>query len=113
MTRETFFEWYPQFRDTVPEAVLTDILRRANARFGEYGEDTEAARQLFAAHRVVMHLRAAASGGERPSRITGKRVGEVQVSYAAPASAGDFEETVYGMELLGLARLHFGTKYVE
>ena len=116
LTPEELAAWYPQFAAFLPAAVLTGVLEQANARFGDFGADTGEARRLYAAHKLTLYSRAAGSGGETGVRITGKKVGEVQITYASPVSAqtafADLTETAYGLELLSLLRLHGRTKYV-
>ena len=113
---ETLAAWYPQFAGFTPAAVLTGILEQANARFSDFGSDTDEARRLYAAHKLTLYSRAAAGGGSLQPRITGKKVGEVQVSYASPSSAqsafGELSETAYGLELLSLIRSHSWPRYV-
>ncbi len=116
LTAEELAAWYPSFAEFSPAIVLTDILEQANARFGDFGADAGEARRLYAAHKLTLYSRANARGGEPGMRITGKKVGEVQVAYASSVSAqsafADLTETAYGLELLSLLRLHSRTRYV-
>ena len=117
MTDTEFLLFYPQF-SAIPTLVLQETVRDANARFGNFEEDTEPARCLFTAHRLTLYARASAPSGASTESlstagssqsITGKRVGEVSVSYASPqtsSSATDLTLTVYGQQLLPLLVLH-------
>ena len=130
MTSEEFFAFYPQFAGVFPEPVTAAFVTAANLRFGDFLEDAEDARRLYTAHRLTLYARtmpagtgqtaaswaglASAGSGER---ITGKRVDDVAISYAAPASGGsdaltDLKETVFGLQLLTLLRLHGWPRYV-
>ena len=132
ITREDFIAFYPIFAGFEPETVMTEYLRQANARFGDFGEDAEEARRLYAAHRLTMYARVAlpegqessmqviASAGEKRQRIASKKVGEVAVTYATSSSNGgsvstafaDLTETDYGLQLIGLIRMHSFGRYV-
>ena len=117
MTDTDFLLFYPQF-SAIPTLVLQETVRDANARFDTFQEDTEPARRLFIAHRLTLYARASAPSGASTEvlstagsgrSITGKRVGEVSVSYAAPASSSDRTDltlTVYGQQLLPRLALH-------
>lgn len=132
ITREDFIAFYPIFAGFKPEIVMTAYLRQANARFGDFGEDAEEARRLYTAHRLTMYARAAlpegqessmrviVSAGEKQQRIASKKVGEVAVTYATSSSNGgsvstafaDLAETDYGLQLIGLIRMHSFGRYV-
>ena len=132
ITREDLITFYPIFAVFEPEIVMTEYLRQANARFGDFGEDAEEARRLYAAHRLTMYARVAlpegqqssmrviADAGEKRQRIASKKVGEVAVTYATSSSIGgsvstafvDLPETDYGLQLLGLIRMHSFGRYV-
>ena len=116
LTAEELTAWYPPFAAFTPAIVLTGILEQANARFGDFGADAGEARRLYAAHKLTLYSRAAARGGETGGRVTGKKVGEVQIAYASAGSAqsafADLTETAYGLELLSLLRLHGRSRYV-
>ena len=127
-----FIAFYPQFRGFTPEAVVTEYLRQANARFSDFGVDADEARRLFTAHRLTLYSRTAlpegsatptyavlAAAGEKLSEVSSKKVGEVQVSYSTSSSASsastsfaDLPETVYGLQLLSLIRLHRSPRYI-
>ena len=107
---------------------------QANARFASFtAEDAAEARRLFTAHKLTLYARTAlpegsapsrtllAEAGMPPQRITGKKAGEVSVTYAAgssPASSAaatglaDLPETAYGLQLLSLIRQYRRTVYV-
>ncbi len=123
MTRNLFLSLYPQFAEGLPAAVTDWYLDLANARFDVFGPEAEHARALYLAHRLTLYARAKpgegggiASGGALPQRITGKRVGDVSVTWsaAAPAAAAfpDLTETAFGLELLSLIRMHSRSRYI-
>ena len=130
MTEEEFLTFYPQFGGAFPDAVLAAFVDSANRRFGDFDGDAEEARRLLTAHRLTLYARtvpAPAAGGASSSfaqlaasgdggRITGKRVDDVSVTYGAGFSASgspaDLGETVYGLQLLGLLRLHAFPVYI-
>ncbi len=131
MTESDFLTFYPQFSGAFPDAVLAAFTESANRRFNDFDEDAEEARRLLTAHRLTLYARtvpAPAAGGASSSfahlaasgsaeRITGKRVDDVSVTYssgssAASGSLADLGETVYGLQLLSLLRLHAGPVYV-
>lgn len=134
ITREEFLAFYPQFSAFEPALVLDTFLLQANARFSSFGEDAAEARRLYAAHKLTLYAKSAppegteasmavlASAGEKQQQITSQKVGEVAVTYASSsssssASAGrtslaDLPETVYGLQLLALIRMHVFGMYV-
>ena len=133
ITEADFLAVYPWFSSFSEGVVLTEYLRQANARFGDFGADTEEARRLFAAHKLTLYSASsppesvtptpavlASAGRGAMQEIASKKVGEVQVSYstssaaAASVSTGlcDLKETVYGLQLLSLLRLYGFAKYI-
>ena len=134
MTEASFLAFYPQFSSFSQGVVLSEYLRQANARFSDFGEDTDEARRLYVAHKLTLYSASCPPEGiDTPSRaqiaaagrgamreVASKKVGEVQVSYstsssvAATVSTGlaDLKETVYGLQLLSLIRLYGFAKYV-
>jgi hypothetical protein len=46
LTSEAFLAFYPQFSTFAEVVVLPEYLRQANARFSNFGPDTEEARRL-------------------------------------------------------------------
>ncbi len=131
MTAQDFIAFYPQFASYASSPVLAEYVRQANARFALFGADAEEARRLYTAHSLTRYLSAlppeAAPGEAVPAaalaeagvrrEITGKRAGEVSVTYAAGESAAagglpDLGGTVFGSRLLLLLRLHSRTEYV-
>ena len=139
LTQEAFLAFYPQFRHFSPAPVLTEALRRANARFEDFAGDAEEARRLFTAHHLTLYAMTAppssvppsssdplppeviASAGraETSGKIASKRVGEVQVSYASSSALradgtalSALTQTLYGEQLLTLLRLHGGSRYI-
>ena len=134
MTREEFLAFYPQFSSFTPGVVLTEYIRQANARFGDFGEDTEEARRLYTAHRltlyaftvppegasVTMAVIASAGKAQGASQVASKKVGEVQITYSTSSNSSvkvsselaDLAETEFGVQLLTLIRQHSFTRYV-
>ena len=134
ITREEFLAFYPQFVAVEPVLVLDAFLRQANARFSSFGEDAPEARRLYTAHKLTLYAKSAppegtessmaviASAGEKQQQIASQKVGEVAVTYAVSSSSSsatagsaaqaDFSETLYGVQLLALIRLHSFGMYV-
>ena len=130
MTEASFISWYPQFESFAPAFVLRETVSRASGLFaGMEPEDAEEARRLYTAHRLTLYAlaqpesgtgpqAAAAAGTTALQRVASRKVGEVSVTYAENASAGqagsftDLAETVWGIQLLGLMRLYSGTRYI-
>ena len=134
MTETEFISYYPQFAGFTPAFVLSSCIAQANARFSAFtAEDAEEARRLYTAHKLTMYARTAlpdgivatkeqiAAAGQPPQRITGKKAGEVSVTYAAGASSAssaastvlaDLPETTFGLQLLSLIRLHSRSVYI-
>ena len=110
---------------------LLGYVEEANLRFSDFGEDAEAARRLYVAHRLTLYAKtmpatagavsysALASAGDG-SRITSKKVDGVAVTYSSGTSSSassesefaDFDETIYGMQLLALIRMYSYTRYI-
>ena len=124
MTRSEFLAFYPQF-SAVSASVIDTYLTQAEAHFTDLDEDTEEATRLFVAHKLTLYARSSSASGSSAEalssagsglQITGKRVGEVSVSYSsAPASASDHSDlslTVYGQQLFPLLKLHGYSRYV-
>lgn len=134
MTETEFISYYPQFAGFTPAFVLSSCIAQANARFSAFtAEDAEEARRLYAAHKLTLYARTAlpdeivatkeqiAMAGQPPQRITGKKAGEVSVTYAAGASSAssaastalaDLPETTFGLQLLSLIRLYSRSVYI-
>ena len=135
MTTADFLAFYPQFDGVYPDIVLDSYVSLANARFDEYGEDTEEARRLYTAHKLTLYAKTVPSRGEDVSagssysslasagdgaRVTSKRVENVAVTYSSgggsSSSAGtgleDLTETEYGLQLLALIRRFAYSRYV-
>ena len=134
MTESEFKSYYPQFAGFTPAFVLSSCIAQANARFSSFAaEDAEEARRLYAAHKLTLYARTAlpdeivatkeqiAMAGQPPQRITGKKAGEVSVTYAAGASSAssaastvlaDLPETTFGQQLLSLIRLYSRSVYI-
>ena len=131
MSAEDFTAFYPQFSGFTPAAVLEEYIRQANARFSGFApEDAEEARRLYTAHKLTMYARAAppaadgtdarytyvqlAEAGQARQKITGKKAGEVSVTYSSGASSSvsvktgpaDLAETDFGLQLLSLIRTY-------
>ena len=133
LSQSDFLAFYPQFSSFSQGVVLTEYLRQANARFGDFGEDAEEARRLYVAHKLTLYSASTPPEGVTPTpaviatagrgamqEVASKKVGEVQVSYstsssvAASVSTGlnDLKETVYGLQLLSLIRLYGFARYI-
>ena len=130
MTEASFLSWYPQFESFTPAFVLRETVSRASGMFaGMEPEDAEEARRLYTAHRLTLYALAQPESGTGPhaaavagktalQRVASRKVGEVSVTYAENASAGqagcftDLAETAWGIRLLGLMRLYPGTRYI-
>ena len=133
LTPESFLAFYPQFSSFSRGVVLPEYLRQANARFGNFGEDAEEARRLYAAHKLTLYSAGTPPEGVTPTsavlatagrgamqEVSSKKVGEVQVSYSTSSSVttsvstglADLKETVYGLQLLSLIRLYGFARYV-
>ena len=137
MTASDFLNFHPQFAGAVPPIVLQHYVTLANARFDEFAEDTEEARRLYIAHKLTLWVKTvpvSAEGGGSSStvstaalaaagdgtRITGKRVENVSVTYSSGGDGGTsgsaaFEEltgTIYGQQLLSLLKLCSWPRYV-
>ncbi len=132
LSKAEFLEFYPQFSSFTPDVVLLEFLRQANARFSDFGEDTEEARRLYTAHKLTMYATTslpaeteptmdmiAAAGKGSQNRIASKKVGEVTVTYSntnavsgAAASLQDLNETVYGLQLISLLKMYGFGRYI-
>lgn len=134
MTVSDFLAFYPQFTGVFPEVVLNAYVESADLRFDEFGEDADEARRLLVAHRLTLYARtvpaslegqggvtsySALSSAGDGTKITSKKVDDVAITYASGNSGGgsatgltDLEETTYGLQLLGLLRLHSCPRYV-
>ena len=132
LSQSDFLAFYPQFSSFSQGVVLTEYLRQANARFGDFGEDAEEARRLFVAHKLTLYSASTPPEGVTPTpaviatagrgamqEIASKKVGEVQVSYSTSSAVAasvstsfcDLKETVYGLQLLSLLRLYGFAQY--
>ena len=133
LTPSDFLAFYPQFSSFSQGVVLTEYLRQANARFGDFGEDTEEARRLYVAHKLTLYAAGTPPDGVTPTpaviatagrgamqEVASKKVGEVSVSYNNSSSAAgsvqtglaDLTQTVYGLQLLSLIRMYGFAKYI-
>ena len=131
MTEAAFLSWYPQFSSFTPAVVLRETVSRANGLFsGMEPEDAEEARRLYTAHQLTLYAlalpdenntsprTAAAAAKEALRHSTGKKVGEVSVTYGSSSSAmrstnlADLPETAYGIRLLTLLRMYSQSRYV-
>ncbi len=134
MTAAEFLAFYPQFSSVIPEVVLSSIVASANLRFDEFDEDAEEARRLYTAHKLTLYAKtmpaafeseggvtsfsALASAGDG-TKITGKKVDDVSITYASSAASSssasglsELTETIYGVQLLTLLRIHSFPRYV-
>ena len=133
LTAEAFLVFYPQFSSFSQGVVLPEYLRQANARFGDFGEDTEEARRLYTAHKLTLYSASTPPDGVTPTpaviatagrgamqEVSSKKAGDVSISYdttssvAASVSTGlaDLKETVYGLQLLSLIQMYGVAQYI-
>ncbi len=133
LTPSAFLAFYPQFSSFSQGVVLAEYLRQANARFFDYEEDVDEARRLYVAHKLTLYAAVCLPEGVTPSpaviasagrgamqEVASKKVGEVSVSYntsssvSASVSTGlaDLKQTIYGLQLLSLIRMHGFAKYI-
>ena len=133
MTSADFLAFYPQFQSFTPGIVLTEYLAQANARFSDFGAATDEARRLYVAHRLTIYAASvptesgtvtkealAEAGRTSRQEVSSKKVGEVAVTYghssmASSVSSGlsDLAETIFGLQLLSLLRIHGFGKYIR
>ena len=134
ITQSSFLAFYPQFQPYAQGVVLTEYLRQANARFSDFGDDADEARRLLVAHRLTLYAGASLPEGATPTpariadagrglrqEISGKKVGEVSVTYSQSSASSravttafqDLPETTFGLQLLSLLRLYGFSKYIE
>ena len=136
MTAADFLSFYPQFSEVIPPAVLDAYVGAANLRFTDFDDDAEEARRLYIAHKLTLYAKtmpASSSSGSSAassyaslssagdgSKITSKKVDGVSVTYASGTSSSsgsssklsDLEETIFGLQLLTLLRIHACTRYI-
>ena len=132
LSAEAFLAFYPQFSSFSQGVVLTEYLRQANARFGDFGEDAEEARRLYVAHKLTLYSASmpppgvtsapaaiAAAGRGALQEVSSRKVGEVSVTYSetssdSSASTGlaDLKKTAFGLQLLSLLRLYGFSRYI-
>ena len=131
MTIAEFTAFYPQFAGFTPDAVLSEYVRQANARFSSFvEEDAEEARRLYTAHKLTMYASVAlpdgtasgkaaiAAAGQGLQRIASKKAGEVAVTYSSGTSSAvhtdlaDLTETSFGLQLLSLLKMYGRSVYV-
>ena len=133
MTGESeFLAFYPQFSSFSRGVVLAEYLRQANARFGDFGEDTDEARRLYMAHKLTLYSASmpppgvtsapaaiAAAGRGALQEVSSRKVGEVSVTYSETSSASavstglaDLKKTTFGLQLLSLIRLYGFGQYI-
>ena len=130
---EDFLAFYPQFSSFSRGVVLSEYLRQANARFGNFGADAEEARRLYVAHKLTLYSAStppegvthtpaviAAAGRGAMQEVASKKVGEVSIFYDTSSSVAgsvqtglaDLTQTVYGLQLLSMIRMYGFAKYV-
>ena len=129
----SFLSFYPQFSCFADSIVLPEYLRQANARFGDFGEDADEARRLYAAHKLTLYSASmlppdvtpapaavAAAGRGALQEVSSKKAGDVSISYdtsssvAATVSTGlaDLKKTTFGLQLLSLIRMYGFAQYI-
>lgn len=124
MTRSDFLTFYPQF-SAFPAEVISTFAADASLRFSDLEENSEEARRLYTAHKLVMYARTSAAPGAAmetvasagSSRVeTGKHIGDISVTYAAgkegSGSSSDLGLTDYGLQLLTLLRFGNFSRYI-
>ncbi len=132
LTQSAFLAFYPQFSSYAQGVVLTEYLRQANARFGDFGEDADEARRLYTAHKLTLYSASmpppgvtsapaaiAAAGRGALQEVSSRKVGEVSVTYsetssdsAASTGLADLKKTTFGLQLLSLIRLYGFGQYI-
>ena len=132
ITAVSFLSFYPQFSCFADSTALPEYLRQANARFGDFGEDADEARRLYAAHKLTLYSASmpppgvtsapaaiAAAGRGALKEVSSRKVGEVSVTYSETSSASavstglaDLKETTFGLQLLSLIRLYGFGQYI-
>ena len=129
----SFLSFYPQFSCFANGAVLPEYLRQANARFGDFGEDADEARRLYAAHKLTLYSTSmlppdvtpapaavAAAGRGALQEVSSRKVGEVSVTYSETSSSdasvstglADLKKTTFGLQLLSLIRMYGFAQYI-
>ncbi len=68
---EDFLAFYPRFSSFSRGVVLSEYLRQANARFGNFGADAEEARRLYVAHKLTLYAASCLPEGEEPTTAGG------------------------------------------
>lgn len=130
-TRADFLAEYPQFTDTVPEAVVTRTIARAHGVLAvdRYFTDWAYAMGLYVAHYCTLYLQTTASAsasaedamatGQAVGTLTSMTQGDVKVVFdhgvqtQGTADWGQWNATVFGRQLATLARLYgLGGTYV-
>ena len=132
ITPVSFLSFYPQFSSFADGVVLPEYLRQANARFGDFGEDTEEARRLYTAHKLTLYSASmlpenvtpapaaiAAAGRGALQEVSSRKVGEVSVTYSETSSdssvstdLADLKKTTFGLQLLSLIRMYGFAQYI-
>ena len=132
LTPVSFLSFYPQFSCFADGAVLPEYLRQANARFGDFGEDADEARRLYAAHKLTLYSASmpppdvtpapaviAAAGRGALQEVSSRKVGEVSVTYSETSSdssmstgLADLKKTTFGLQLLSLIRMYWFAQYI-
>ena len=125
MTKEAFLTFYPQFA-AVPDAVVTEYVNQANARFGDFLDMTEEARRLYVAHKLTLYAQTysdvtqqtpAAIGMKKlagsgvAAQALSKTVGGVSVTKSEGSAVSgisgfaEWKQTEFGLQLISIARL--------
>ena len=128
----SFLSFYPQFSCFADSIVLPEYLRQANARFGDFGEDADEARRLYAAHKLTLYSASTPPGNVTPApaviatagrgalqEVSSRKVGEVSVTYSETSSdssvstgLADLKKTTFGLQLLSLIRMYGFAQYI-
>ena len=132
ITAVSFLSFYPQFSCFADSAALPEYLWQANARFGDFGEDADEARRLYAAHKLTLYSASTPPGNVTPAPVviaaarcsalqedSSRKVGEVSVTYSETSSdssvstgLADLKKTAFGLQLLSLIRMYGFAQYI-
>ena len=105
MTAADFLSFYPQFSEVIPPAVLDSYVGAANLRFTDFDDDAEEARRLYIAHKLTLYAKTMPASSSSGSVATSS-------SGSSSSKLSDLEETIFGLQLLTLLRIHACTRYI-
>lgn len=121
-TVDDFYAFYPQFKDQVPENVITAFINLASANINikRWNKSWEFGMALFIAHFLTLYVKTSGTVDEPQTNLasglirgiqTSKSVDGVSVSYDVSSVLteldgwGSYKLTEYGIQLLTMARL--------